>query len=73
MKVMWPFRHFGLKVLSLGLAVLLWTVIAGEETVERGLRVFFLGAAAGPSSLLRHPYTHTPTPPYSHTPRRSAP
>src|SRR2546429_5309897 len=36
---MGPFRHFGLKVLSLGLAVLLWTVIAGEETVERGLRV----------------------------------
>jgi YbbR-like protein len=35
----WPFRHFGLKVLSLGLAVLLWVVIAGEETVERGLRV----------------------------------
>jgi YbbR domain-containing protein len=35
----WPFRHFGLKVLSLGLAVMLWVVIAGEETVERGLRV----------------------------------
>jgi YbbR domain-containing protein len=35
----WPFRHLGLKVLSLGLAVLLWVVIAGEETVERGLRV----------------------------------
>jgi YbbR domain-containing protein len=39
MKVMWPFGHLGLKVLSLGLAVLLWVVIAGEETVERGLRV----------------------------------
>jgi YbbR domain-containing protein len=39
MKAMWPFRHFGLKVLSLGLAVLLWAAIAGEETVERGLRV----------------------------------
>ena len=39
MKVLWPFRHFGLKVLSLALAVLLWGVIAGEETVERGLRV----------------------------------
>ena len=37
--VIWPFRHFGLKVLSLGLAVLLWMVVAGEETVERGLRV----------------------------------
>jgi YbbR domain-containing protein len=35
----WPFGHFGLKVLSVGLAVLLWMVIAGEETVERGLRV----------------------------------
>jgi YbbR domain-containing protein len=32
-------RHFGLKVLSLGLALLLWIVVAGEETVERGLRV----------------------------------
>jgi len=36
---MWPFRHFGLKVLALGLAVLLWMAVAGEETVERGLRV----------------------------------
>jgi YbbR domain-containing protein len=36
---MWPFRHFGLKVLSFGLAVLLWLVVAGEQTVERGLRV----------------------------------
>ena len=35
----WPFRHFGLKVLSIALAVLLWMVIAGDETVERGLRV----------------------------------
>ena len=35
----WPFRHLGLKVLSVGLAVLLWMVVAGEETVERGLRV----------------------------------
>jgi YbbR domain-containing protein len=34
-----PFRHIGLKVLSLGLAVLLWMVVSGEETVERGLRV----------------------------------
>jgi YbbR domain-containing protein len=37
--MMWPFRHLWLKVLSLGLAVLLWMVVAGEETVERGLRV----------------------------------
>jgi YbbR domain-containing protein len=35
----WPFRHLGLKVLSLVLAVLLWMVVSGEETVERGLRV----------------------------------
>jgi YbbR domain-containing protein len=35
----WPFRHIGLKLLSLALGVLLWMVIAGEETVERGLRV----------------------------------
>lgn len=36
---MWPFRHFGLKILSVMLAVMLWVVIAGEETVERGLRI----------------------------------
>src|SRR3990172_11193681 len=35
----WPFRHIGLKVLSVGLALLLWMVVSGEETVERGLRV----------------------------------
>jgi hypothetical protein len=34
-----PFRHFWLKLLSVGLAVLLWMVVSGEETVERGLRV----------------------------------
>src|SRR4029078_9691085 len=33
------FRHFGLKVLSLALAVLLWLLVFGEENVERGLRV----------------------------------
>ena len=37
--VTWPFRHLGLKALSFGLALLLWMVVAGEETVERGLRV----------------------------------
>jgi len=37
--VIWPFRHLGLKLLSLGLAVLLWMAVAGEEIVERGLRV----------------------------------
>jgi YbbR domain-containing protein len=36
---LWPFRHFGLKLLSLGLALLLWLVIAGEEVVERTLRI----------------------------------
>jgi len=35
----WPFRHVGLKLLSVTLAIMLWMVIAGEETVERGLRV----------------------------------
>jgi YbbR domain-containing protein len=39
MKRIWPFRHVGLKVLSVALAVLLWLVVSGEETVERGLRV----------------------------------
>src|SRR5438105_2447537 len=39
LRALWPFRHFGLKVLSVGLAVLLWMVVAGEETVERGLHV----------------------------------
>jgi YbbR domain-containing protein len=38
-KAVWPFRHIGLKLLSFGLALLLWVVVAGEETVERGLRV----------------------------------
>lgn len=35
----WPFRHLGLKLVSGAFAVLLWLVVAGEETVERGLRV----------------------------------
>jgi YbbR domain-containing protein len=39
MSAIWPFRHFGLKVLSLALAILLWLIVAGEDTVERGLRV----------------------------------
>src|SRR4029077_7388704 len=39
MKAIWPFRHFGLKVWSVILAVMLWFVVAGEETVERGLRI----------------------------------
>ena len=36
---LWPFRHLGLKALSVALAVLLWMVVAGEETVERGIRI----------------------------------
>jgi len=35
----WPFRHLWLKALSLAIALLLWMVVSGEETVERVLRV----------------------------------
>jgi YbbR domain-containing protein len=35
----WVFGNIGLKLLSLTLAMLLWMVVSGEETVERGLRV----------------------------------
>ena len=35
----WAFAHAWLKVLSVGLALLLWMVVSGEEMVERGLRV----------------------------------
>jgi YbbR domain-containing protein len=35
----WLFGNVWLKLLSLGLALLLWMVVSGEETVERGLRV----------------------------------
>jgi YbbR domain-containing protein len=38
-KGIWPFRNVGLKILSLAIALLLWFVVSGEETVERGLRV----------------------------------
>jgi YbbR domain-containing protein len=34
-----PFRHLGLKVLSIALAILLWLTVAGEHVVERSLRV----------------------------------
>jgi YbbR domain-containing protein len=34
-----PFRHLGLKVLAIALAVLLWLTVAGEHIVERSLRV----------------------------------
>jgi hypothetical protein len=39
MATIWPFRHLGLKVLSVVLALLLWMIVSGEEMVERGLRV----------------------------------
>jgi YbbR domain-containing protein len=39
MKTPWPFDHFGLKTVSVALAVGLWMAVSGEETVERGLRV----------------------------------
>jgi YbbR domain-containing protein len=35
----WPFRHIGLKAISVAVAMLLWMVVSGEEPVERGLRV----------------------------------
>ena len=33
------FRNVGLKVLSIGLATLLWLIVAGEQLVERALRI----------------------------------
>jgi YbbR domain-containing protein len=39
MRTIWPFRHLGIKLLSLGLALMLWMVVSGQEVVERGLRV----------------------------------
>jgi YbbR domain-containing protein len=39
MLTIWPFRHFGAKVFAVAAAVLLWVMVSGEETVERGLRV----------------------------------
>jgi len=39
MKMPWPFRHIGLKVLSVAFAVILWLVVSGDEIVERGIRV----------------------------------
>ena len=34
-----PFRHLGLKVVSVAVALGLWFALAGEQTVERSLRV----------------------------------
>jgi YbbR domain-containing protein len=34
-----PFRHLGLKVLAIALAAVLWLTVAGEQIVERSLRV----------------------------------
>ena len=33
------FRHIGLKIMSIALAALLWLVVAGEQMVERALRI----------------------------------
>lgn len=33
------FRHFGLKIVSVALATLLWFAVAGEQIVERALRI----------------------------------
>jgi YbbR domain-containing protein len=38
MKVLWPFRNLGLKLLSLAIGIMLWMSVSGEEMVERGLR-----------------------------------
>ena len=32
-------RHVGLKVVSIGLAALLWVIVSGEQIVERSLRI----------------------------------
>ena len=39
MPAVWPFRHLGLKVVSVVIAVLVWFMVASEESIERGLRV----------------------------------
>lgn len=39
MTLPWPLGHFGLKTVSVGVAIALWVAVAGEEIVERGLRV----------------------------------
>jgi YbbR domain-containing protein len=33
------FRHLGLKIVSIGLAALLWALVSGEQVVERALRI----------------------------------
>lgn len=39
MRAIWPFRHFGLRLLSVGLALTLWLVVSGQETAERTMRI----------------------------------
>lgn len=39
MTLPWPLGHIGLKIVSVGIGVALWVAVAGEEVVERGLRV----------------------------------
>ncbi len=36
---LYPFRHLGLKILAIALAALLWLIVAGDQLVERSLRV----------------------------------
>jgi YbbR domain-containing protein len=35
----WIFGNLWLKVLAVGMALMLWMIVSGDETVERGLRV----------------------------------
>jgi YbbR domain-containing protein len=34
-----PFRHLGLKIMAVALAMLLWLIVAGDHLVERSMRV----------------------------------
>jgi len=34
-----PFRHLGLKLMAIALAMMLWLIVAGDHLVERSLRV----------------------------------
>ena len=39
MPAIWPLRHLGLKCVSLIIGLVIWLIVAGGQTVERGLRV----------------------------------
>jgi YbbR domain-containing protein len=34
-----PFRHLGLKLISIALAALIWLIVSGEQIVERSMRI----------------------------------